>query len=111
MNYKIKIALVASVLSLPFFAAADDTAVIDETYSGAYHHQNDESLHIGNKAKHAKGSRDFDKADKNKDGTLTKKEAARLPHISKHFDEIDTDHDGSVDRDEVHRFMANVHEK
>lgn len=56
-------------------------------------------------AAHDKGSREFEAADKDKDGTLDRKEAKKLPRVSKNFDAIDTDRDGTIDRDEVHHFM------
>ena len=55
---------------------------------------------------HDKGSKQFDAADKDKDGTLDKKEAKKLKNIYKNFDAIDVDKDGTVDRDEVHNFMS-----
>lgn len=54
---------------------------------------------------HEKGSRAFMAADKNKDGTLDREEAKKLPHVSKYFDAIDTDKDGTVSREEIHQFM------
>jgi len=54
---------------------------------------------------HERGSRAFMGADKDNDGTLTKDEAKKLPHVYKNFDAIDVDHDGTVDRDEIHNFM------
>lgn len=56
-------------------------------------------------AAHDKGSREFDAADKDHDGTLDKKESRKLKHVYKNFDAIDVDKDGTVDRDEVHNFM------
>jgi Ca2+-binding EF-hand superfamily protein len=58
-----------------------------------------------NPGMHDKGSKEFSAADKDHDGTLTKAEAKKLPHIYKNFDAIDVDHDGTVDRDEVHTYM------
>lgn len=62
-----------------------------------------------NKAAHEKGSREFAAADKNKDGTLDRKEARKLPRVYKNFDAIDVDKDGTLDRDEVHDFMSGHH--
>jgi hypothetical protein len=56
-------------------------------------------------ARHDAGTRGFEKADKDNDGTLDRKEAKKLPNVLKNFDVIDVDHDGTVDRDEVHNFM------
>ena len=95
--------LLAVILATPFVALADDTATTTE--EGVAHEMHHEPLHVGDTAKHDKGSQEFAKADKNKDGKLTKKEAKAVPHISKHFDEIDADKDGTVDRDEVHVYM------
>lgn len=56
-------------------------------------------------AAHDKGSKAFDAADKDHDGTLDKKEARKLKNVFKNFDVIDADHDGTVDREEVHQYM------
>jgi type IV secretory pathway VirB6-like protein len=103
------IAIVAASTVLSFSAFADDEAIKEEMYAGAHHEQSHEPQHIGDKARHNKGSRGFAKADTDKDGTLTKKEAKKLRHVSEHFDEIDADKDGTVDRDEIHAYMANKH--
>ncbi len=92
-------------------ALADDTGLTEEMYAGEHHQAYHEPMHVGNEAKHAKGDQDFARADRNKDGVLSRKEAKKLSHVSKHFDEIDSDKDGSIDRDEIHRFMANKHDK
>lgn len=49
---------------------------------------------------------DFDKADKDRDGTLDRAEAADMPNVSSNFDAIDTDHDGTVSADEVRHYTA-----
>jgi len=54
---------------------------------------------------HDKGSKAFNAADKDQDGTLDRKEARKLKKVFKNFDAIDVDKDGTVDRDEVHNFM------
>lgn len=54
---------------------------------------------------HDQGSKEFEAADKDHDGTLTKAEAKKLKRVYKNFDAIDVDHDGTVDRDEVHTYM------
>ncbi len=58
-----------------------------------------------NQGMHDKGSKEFDAADKDHDGTLTKAEARKLKRVYKSFDAIDVDRDGTVDRDEVHTYM------
>ncbi|MCX7628196.1 MAG: EF-hand domain-containing protein [Methylophilaceae bacterium] len=60
-----------------------------------------------NKAAHERGDRAFAAADKDKDGTLDRQEAKKLPRVYKNFDAIDVDKDGTVDREEVHNFMIN----
>lgn len=42
----------------------------------------------------------FDRADTNKDGKLTRKEAKALPAVSNAFAQIDTDKNGSLSREE-----------
>jgi Ca2+-binding EF-hand superfamily protein len=56
-------------------------------------------------AMHDKGAAAFKKADKDSDGTLDRKEAKSMPHVSKNFDAIDTDKDGTVSLLEVHAYM------
>lgn len=49
---------------------------------------------------------DFDKADKDHDGTLDRSEATAMPDVSNNFDRIDTDHDGTVSATEVQHYTA-----
>ena len=42
----------------------------------------------------------FARADTNKDGKLSRQEAARLPAVEQRFDQIDTNRDQSVSREE-----------
>ena len=53
--------------------------------------------------------RNFDIADKNHDGLLSKDEAkaGHVPFIVKNFDAIDTQHRGLVSKDDVHDFIKN----
>ncbi|SFD73657.1 calcium-binding protein [Paracidovorax konjaci] len=48
----------------------------------------------------ASASASFDRADTDKDGQLSPKEAARLPAISQNFKQLDSNHDGSLSRSE-----------
>lgn len=108
-----------------YFSEADNNkdGVIDKSESQAMHekHFNEmDANHDGKLSKdeiaacrrggmrgtmHDKGTMGFNKADKDKGGTLDREEAKALPRVSQHFDEIDKDKDGTVDRDEVHNFM------
>ena len=54
---------------------------------------------------HAKRSKEFNAADKDADGTLTKDEAKSLKKVYENFDAIDVDKDGTVSREEVDNFM------
>ena len=51
--------------------------------------------------------RNFDIADRNHDGLLSKDEAkaGHVPFIVKNFDAIDTQHRGLVSKDDVHDFI------
>jgi Ca2+-binding EF-hand superfamily protein len=51
--------------------------------------------------------KNFDVADKNHDGKLTRAEAqsGSTPMIANHFDAIDTGHKGYVTKDDVHAFI------
>jgi Ca2+-binding EF-hand superfamily protein len=99
----IKFILLLLVIITSCLANADDSATKIE--DGFYHDKYHEPQHASDQVKHDKGTEEFIRADQNNDGTLTKKEAKKIPHISKHFDVIDIDKDGTVDRDEVHNFM------
>jgi Ca2+-binding EF-hand superfamily protein len=49
----------------------------------------------------------FNKADKDHDGTLDRKEAKKFnKNAAKNFDAIDTDKDGTISMDEVNTYMA-----
>jgi len=54
---------------------------------------------------HEKGTADFQRADKDHDGTLNRKEAKKMPRVAKNFDAIDTDNEGTVSLLEVHTYM------
>ncbi|MDF1485622.1 EF-hand domain-containing protein [Ramlibacter sp. H39-3-26] len=45
----------------------------------------------------------FDRADTDKDGKLSHREAGALPAVAQMFDRIDTDHDGAISRAEFER--------
>jgi len=46
--------------------------------------------------------------DTDKDGAISKDEAAAAPRMAEHFDDIDTDHDGKVTAAELTAFFANM---
>jgi hypothetical protein len=49
-------------------------------------------------------------ADTNKDGLISKDEAAKsLPHLAEHFDEIDTNKDGFISPEELKAFGDKMH--
>jgi hypothetical protein len=54
--------------------------------------------------------KNFDIADKNHDGMLTRAEAEAgpVPFIARNFDAIDTTHRGAVTKKEVHAYIANM---
>lgn len=81
--------------------ANKDGIISPEEMKTCGHHKKDAK----SKAMHEKRSKEFNAADGDHDGTLTKEEAKKLPRVSKNFDAIDGDKDGTVDRDEVHNFM------
>lgn len=51
----------------------------------------------------ASSSAAFDRADANKDGQLSSKEAAKLPAIGQRFKELDADQNGALSRDEFQK--------
>ena len=52
--------------------------------------------------------KNFDIADKNRDGLLTRQEAQTgpVPFIARNFDAIDTAHRGAVSKKDVHAYIA-----
>lgn len=60
---------------------------------------------VKNKNMHDKGDAAFKRADKDNDGTLSRKEAKAMPRVAKNFKAIDTDNDGTVSLEEVHTYM------
>ena len=54
--------------------------------------------------------KNFDIADKNRDGVLTKEEAAKgpVPFIRAHFDAIDKDHKGTVSKQDVVDYVKSL---
>jgi Ca2+-binding EF-hand superfamily protein len=52
--------------------------------------------------------KNFDIADKNHDGLLTREEAEKVPFIKAHFDEIDKTHRGSVSKQEVRDYVQSL---
>ena len=55
-------------------------------------------------------NKNFDIADKNKDGVLTKEEAEKgpVPFIRAHFDAIDKDHKGTVSKQDVVDYVKSL---
>lgn len=55
--------------------------------------------------------KNFDIADKNHDGLLTKEEAEKgpVPFIRAHFDEIDKNHRGAVSKQDVLDYVRSLH--
>lgn len=60
-----------------------------------------------------KASKNFDIADKNHDGLLTKEEAEKgpVPFIRAHFDAIDKNHRGAVSKQDVADYIKSMHEQ
>lgn len=54
--------------------------------------------------------KNFDVADKNRDGKLTKQEAQSgpVPFIARNFDAIDTHHAGVVTKSDVHAYIGRM---
>jgi len=54
--------------------------------------------------------KNFDIADKNRDGLLTKEEAEKgpVPFIRAHFDAIDKDHKGTVSKQDVMEYVKSL---
>lgn len=66
---------------------------------------------IANQYKNA--TKNFDIADKNKDGLLTKEEAEKgpVPFIRAHFDEIDKNHRGVVSKQDVVDYIKSLQQE
>jgi len=52
--------------------------------------------------------KNFDIADKNHDGLLTREEAEKVPFIKAHFDEIDKTHRGVVSKQDVSDYVRSL---
>ena len=68
---------------------------------------------LGNLANQAGNAvKNFDIADKNHDGLLTKEEAEKgpVPFIRAHFDAIDKNHRGAVSKQDVADYIRSLHE-
>jgi Ca2+-binding EF-hand superfamily protein len=85
-NTMFKSVLFILLMLVPVFALADSTNKSGENA-------------------HERGKEQFEKADKDHDGTLTKEEAKAMPHVYKNFDAIDVDKDGTVTLEEIHNYM------
>lgn len=55
--------------------------------------------------------KNFDAADRNHDGLLSKEEAEKgnVPFIAKHFDKIDREHRGQVSKEDVAEYIKSLH--
>ncbi|HZP85682.1 MAG TPA: hypothetical protein VFB54_02610 [Burkholderiales bacterium] len=58
------------------------------------------------KVEHAFSKPDFNKADRDHDGTLDRDEAKAMPDVARNFDAIDKDHDGTVSQSELQDYTA-----
>lgn len=54
--------------------------------------------------------KNFDAADRNHDGLLSKEEAEKgdVPFIAKHFDQIDREHRGQVSKEDVANYLKSL---
>ncbi|HUB89287.1 MAG TPA: EF-hand domain-containing protein [Dyella sp.] len=50
--------------------------------------------------------KNFDAADRNHDGMLTRQEAQAAPFFARHFDAIDAENRGEVSKQDVHAYVA-----
>lgn len=50
--------------------------------------------------------KNFDAADRNHDGMLTRQEAQAVPFIARHFDAIDANHRGEVSKQDMRAYVA-----
>ena len=74
---------------------------IDANHDGQVTMEELHAFHQAHKGAHHDGAGMFAKLDTNKDGKISREEAAAAPRLAEHFDAIDTNHDGFVTPDEM----------
>jgi Ca2+-binding EF-hand superfamily protein len=78
----------------PALAASFDQ--IDANHNGALSGKEFKNAIVAAAKRQREFSENLAKADKDKNGKLSREEAKALPNISAHFDEIDSNHDGEL---------------
>ena len=81
-------------------------AMLAMLLAGAASHAQSGYGGIANTSKNA--MKNFDIADKNHDGLLTREEAEKVPFIKAHFDEIDKAHRGAVSKQDVRDYISSL---
>lgn len=86
-------------------AMADGFEVIDTNHDGGLTKAEIKAFTLALEKKRREFSQQLEKADKNKNGTLSREEAAVLPNLDAHFDEIDSNLDGQLNIKEISDFL------
>lgn len=77
-------------------AMAENFAAIDTNHDGGLSKNEIKAFTAALEKKRREFSQQLENADKDKNGMLSREEAAALPYLSEHFDEIDSNLDGQL---------------
>lgn len=89
-------------------AMADGFDAIDTNHDGGLTKAEIKAFTAGLKKKRREFQQRLEKADKDKNGMLSRAEAGALPNLNAHFDEIDANFDGQLSVKEISDYMRTL---
>lgn len=101
-----KISKEEALLKAPAMAEAFDE--IDTNHDGGLTKVEIKAFTAALEKKRREFQQRLEKADKDKNGMLSKEEARALPKLSAHFDEIDTNSDGQLNIKEISAYLRTL---